>query len=176
MSNQIFKLFDVGKRKQLIPLSSRKITRKEKIKSWSITFLSCGKMRLRVDLNFQTRDYHLFIASVQWSRWIDWDRFNGLSPIIKSCCSVLENFSFSCNTGFMLGSPVKSSVRECSISNARSRNFLDIFGPQQLRAKILSNSWQKAKPVQRAITRSYGPKEKTFTPCGMGTIIFQREI
>ena len=34
--------------------------------------------------------------------------------------------------------------------------FCDIFGSQQLRAKILSNSWQEAKPVQRAMTGSYG--------------------
>ena len=40
--------------------------------------------------------------------------------------------------------------------------FRDIFGSQQLRAKILSNSWQEAKPVQRAMTSSYGLRKKTF--------------
>ena len=40
--------------------------------------------------------------------------------------------------------------------------FRDIFGSQQLRAKILSNSWQEAKPVQRAMTGSYGTRKKTF--------------
>ena len=40
--------------------------------------------------------------------------------------------------------------------------FRDIFGSQQLRAKILSNSWQEAKPVQRAMTGSYGTRKKAF--------------
>ena len=40
--------------------------------------------------------------------------------------------------------------------------FRDIFETQQLRAQILSNSWQEAKPVQRAMTGSYGPREKNI--------------
>ena len=55
-------------------------------------------------------DYQLFIVSVQlveWGPWIDWDRFNGLIPYIRSCwLSVLETSRFHA-TQFMPGSPVK---------------------------------------------------------------------
>ena len=49
------------------------------------------------------------------------------------------------------------------LSRARSGIFLDIlFGSQQLRAKILSNSGQEAKPVETALTSSNGLKEKNI--------------
>ena len=100
VGNQIFKLFEVGKCKQLIPLSWRKINERKGKNLYLV-----AKCAFAVSTIILKYDYHLFIVSVQsveWGPWIDRDWFNGWIPCIISCClSVLENLSFLCNTGFM---------------------------------------------------------------------------
>ena len=56
----------------------------------------------RVGIRFAEFQFIVSVQSVEWGLWVNWDRFIGLIPFIISCwLSVLVNFSFSCNTGFV---------------------------------------------------------------------------
>ena len=84
---------------------------------------------------------------VEWGPSTDWDKFNGLIPFIISCwLSVLGNFLFSGNTGFMPGSPVKSPIGKSSLQETSVGPGSALGEKGQILGQMEENIGERSEP------------------------------